>query len=269
MGLKSKLRTLLWFAVRPTYWSHAVALGARKLKADKDTPDLRSGAGKWAAENAVDVDSAYAAIGLPSPTESSKAGLAKIVTEGEVLASSALVSMGGPGAVEFLFGCALMMNAKNIVETGVAYGWSSLAFLSALDEIRSGRLASVDMPYPKAGNEPWVGVCVPERLRSRWTLIREPDRNGVLKAIATCGSGEIDIAHYDSDKSYWGRRWAYPIIWKALRAGGLFISDDIQDNWYFREFAEEVGLEPVVIEYLDKYVGCLRKPVDPLHRTTG
>ena len=46
----------------------------------------------------------------------------------------------------------------------------------------------------------------------------------------------LDLCHYDSDKSYYGRRWAYPKLWEALKTGGIFISDDIQDNWAFKEF---------------------------------
>ena len=120
------------------------------------------------------------------------------------------------------------------------------------------------MPYAKMNNEPYVGVCVPERLRSRWTLIREPDRNGLTKALSAFPESKIDFAHYDSDKSYWGRRWAYPRIWRALRPGGIFMSDDIQDNFYFREFTESLGLDPAVIEYMGKYAGAIRKPsTDP------
>lgn len=260
MGLLSKVGTLRWFAVRPSFWNHAFALSARKLKSNRDAPHLRSAAGTWAAQQAVAKDEAYARLGLSPPDGDAWIALDAIVREGRILAESSPVTMGGPGAIDFLFGCALALRARNVVETGVAYGWSSLAFLAAFDRLGAGKLVSVDMPYPKANNEAWVGICVPERLRGRWTLIREPDRNGLVKAINGLGTFEVDIAHYDSDKSYWGRRWAYPRIWKSLRPGGLFISDDIQDNWYFREFSEAVALEAVIIEHEGKYVGCLRKP---------
>ena len=67
----------------------------------------------------------------------------------------------------------------------------------------SGKLVSVDMPYVKRGNEPYVGSVVPPALHENWTLIREPDRNGIAKAIKLHG-GRIDLCHYDSDKSWWG-----------------------------------------------------------------
>jgi Predicted O-methyltransferase len=260
MGLRSKWQTLLWFGSRPDYWGHAMALGARKLRPNRDAQPLRSEARNWAASRAVSKDTAYVSLGLQAPSQTEWEPFAEAIDQGESLARSSLVAMGGQGAIDFLFASTLKLAAGKVVETGVAYGWSSLAFLAALDSLGIGRLVSVDMPYPKANNEPWVGVCVPERLRARWELIRQPDRNGLLNAVERFGYGNIDLVHYDSDKSYWGRRWAYPILWKALRPGGLFISDDIQDNFYFKEFSEELGLEPTVIEHLGKYVGCLRKP---------
>ncbi len=141
----------------------------------------------------------------------------------------------------------------------MAYGWSSLAVLAALEANGKGRLASVDMPYPKLNNEAWVGVAVPQRLRSRWTLVREPDRWGLKKALRHLG-GSIDLCHYDSDKSYDGREYGYALMWRALRSGGLFISDDIQDNLAFRDFVAGLGAPMAVTEYQGKYVGIVRKP---------
>jgi hypothetical protein len=121
-----------------------------------------------------------------------------------------------------------------------------------------GRLVSVDMPYPKENKEDFVGIAVPAEWRREWTLIREPDRNGLKKAIKRLG-GTIDLCHYDSDKSYPGRMFAYPILWDALRPGGVFISDDIQDNFAFRDFCAARGIAYAVTESEGKYVGIARK----------
>ncbi len=67
------------------------------------------------------------------------------------------------------------------------------------------------MPYAKLNNEPFVGIVVTESLRPSWTLIRLPDRNGLNRAIAQF-NGTIDFAHYDFDKTYYGRDFAYPLI---------------------------------------------------------
>lgn len=167
------------------------------------------------------------------------------------------VRMGGPGDMDLLYNLAEASQAASAVETGVAYGWSSLALLLSL-AARDGRLISTDMPYAKAGNEPYVGVAVPDRLKPNWTLVRKPDRAALPAALAE--SGVIDLCHYDSDKSYAGRCFAYPRLWRALRAGGYFISDDVNDNLAFHDFAADVGAEPVIVECDGKYVGVLRKP---------
>jgi predicted O-methyltransferase YrrM len=85
-------------------------------------------------------------------------------------------------------------------------------------------------------------------------LIREPDRNGIKKAISIL-NGTVDLVHYDSDKSYQGRNFGYPLLWDALREGGIFISDDIQDNMAFREFVSKEGAPFAVTESQGKYVG--------------
>src|SRR5690606_3285080 len=108
-----------------------------------------------------------------------------------------------------------------------------------------GWLISTDVPYVGRHNEPYVGCVVPEHLRSKWTLIRRPDRDALPGARTRVGT--IDLCHYDSDKSYDGRAWAYRLLWQHLRPGGILISDDVQDNRAFRDFVEEVGIQPVVV----------------------
>ena len=166
--------------------------------------------------------------------------------------------MGGAGDINLLYAATILSGALHVVETGVAYGWSSLAILAALESRDGGWLVSVDMPYPKMNNEDFVGIVVPERLRNQWALVREPDRNGLVKAMARFG-GSIDLCHYDSDKSWYGRQFGYRLMWEALRSGGVFISDDIQDNFAFREFVEANQLVYAITGYEDKFVGIARK----------
>ncbi len=114
------------------------------------------------------------------------------------------------------------------------------------------------MPYPKENNEKYVGLVVPEELKKNWTLIREPDRNGLKKIISKI-EGNIDLFHYDSDKSYEGREYAYNLIWPKLKVGGILISDDIEDNIYFSEFVKEKKSKFAVVKNNDKYVGIIIK----------
>ena len=150
-----------------------------------------------------------------------------------------------------------------MVETGVAYGWSSLAILSGLASSK-GRLISTDMPYLQMGNDKYVGCVVPEDLKAHWKIIRRADRQGLPVALEELGT--LDMCHYDSDKTYAGRMWAYELLWNALRPGGYFVSDDIDDNLAFADFSEEKSLVPVVVRpdnpnQSTKYVGVLIKPI--------
>jgi predicted O-methyltransferase YrrM len=254
------VKTGFWFLQRPRFWAHAAALGYRKFRTSGDTPDHQAHATRWAAERAVPVDAALQAVGIRPADAAEFPRLPQALKdEAHRLASAASVSMGGPGDIDLLYAAVILSGAERVVETGVAYGWSSLAVLAGLAATGKGGLASVDMPYPKLNNEAWVGVAVPQRLRSRWVLIREPDRWGLKKALRRFG-GSIDLCHYDSDKSYDGRQYGYDLMWKALRPGGLFISDDIQDNLAFRDFIEDVRAPFAVTEYQGKYVGIVRKP---------
>ncbi len=58
--------------------------------------------------------------------------------------------------------------------------------------------------------------------------------------------------------------WAYPKLWNALKPGGILISDDIHDDFAFRDFSSSVGENPIIVQtpILEnaKYVGILIKP---------
>ena len=170
-------------------------------------------------------------------------------------------TLGGPAALDFLYNAVRLSGAKAIVETGVAYGWSSLAILLALDENGSGKLESIDFPQLGTSGES-VGVAVPHSLRRLWTLHIGPDR--LKLPIALVSLTWIDMCHYDSDKSAAGRRFAYPLLWSSLKNGGIFISDDIGDNMAFLEFATSVRSESTAVVIRSeqgggKFIGALKK----------
>ena len=257
MSVASKLLTVGWFLRRPAFWRHAASLARRRLSAGEDGPDERRVATAWAAARATDVPAALERLGLPPtvvpmPEREMEAARAA--------AASVPMTLGGPGDLTFLHSLVRATGARRVIETGVAYGWSTLAVLTAFEpDDDAARLVSVDMPYPRQGNETFVGAVVPPRLRGRWTLIRLPDRPGLRRAIARFG-GAVDLAHYDSDKSHAGRSYAYPLLWEALAPGGVLVSDDIQDNMTFAAFAEATGAPLAVTRAHGKYAGALRKP---------
>lgn len=261
MAASEKIRTLAWFARRPDHWAHACSLAIRKIRPDLDRPHLRSQAERWAKSKAASLESIAREIGYSNKIVPIQQFLGQERYEAAAARARACpVGMGGPGDLRLLHICCEVTEATRVIETGVAYGWSSFAILGNLAKREGAMLTSVDMPYPKVGNEEWVGIAVPPELRRHWRLIRRPDRNGLRKALKL-QDGLLDVCHYDSDKSYYGRRWAYPLLWNALRRGGIFVSDDIQDNFAFKEFVQERGLRFFVTESQGKFVGICLKPL--------
>lgn len=254
-----KFKTLAWFAQRPSHWQHAVALVLRKAQTNHDNPVLRREATQWAAARAMSVEAALAEVGLAAAGADYPGMNPAAIAAAHQRAMKSKVQMGGAGDLELLFAVTAISGATTAVETGVAYGWSSLAILSAMAGRAGARLISVDMPYPKMDNEEFVGIVVPEDLHVHWTLIRKPDRPGLVDATMVAGR-TLDLVHYDSDKSSQGRRYAYPLLWDALRPGGIFISDDIQDNFAFRDFMAEKAVPFAVTESEGKFIGIACKP---------
>ena len=166
------------------------------------------------------------------------------------------IKMGGAGALELLYTACEFTQAKTVIETGVAYGWSSFATLTSLQK-RNGILYSSDMPYLGQNGDQYVGCVVPGNLRANWKLFRHADRESLPKILKE--TGEIDVIHYDSDKSYEGMKWAYETLYPRLRKGGVFISDDINDNSAFQDFCEQEKIVPTVVEFEGKYVGVFVK----------
>jgi predicted O-methyltransferase YrrM len=166
--------------------------------------------------------------------------------------------MGGAGNMDLLYTLCDHLRATRVVETGVAYGWTSLAVLLSLQDRPGSLLYSVDLPYVDRRNEAWVGVVVPQELRPQWRLMRAADRQGLPVALRE--AGEVDVAHYDSDKSYEGRLFGYPLLWDSLRPGGILVSDDVGDNSGFRDFAASIDVEPVIVADGGKFQGILVKP---------
>jgi len=169
------------------------------------------------------------------------------------------LGLAGSSDLRLAYSAAIGIGARDILETGVALGWSSLAFLKATEQT-DGRLVSVDLPYPFLIGHSWVGAVVPESMRQRWTLLRHSDRRGIPRALHL--SNGYDLIHYDSDKTQEGRRWAYPRLWRALRPGGLLISDDVGDNGIWADFCKSVGTPLIVVRRHRAYSGLARKPAD-------
>ena len=117
---------------------------------------------------------------------------------------------GGQGNLSLNYSLARNLNAVSIIETGVAYGWSSLSLLAYLENIKGGTLTSIDMPFWGTKHENKIGCVVPNELKDKWNLIRLPDRDAIPKILKS--NIHFDLCHYDSDKTYCGKMWALPQV---------------------------------------------------------
>lgn len=258
MSYLYRLRMALWLVGKPRYWKHLLVVISRLFSQNRRARfELRQKGLTWARAASVEYDSAALRhIGI----EGVPMGLpACILEEGLSRANMFEGTMGGPGHKDFIYDVVRLLKPTRVVETGVAYGWSSLAILSGFGDNKTSRLFSVDMPYPLRNNEDYVGIVVPERLRRNWVIIDKPDVTGLPEALEHFHN-DIDLCHYDSDKSPEGRAYAYPLLWNSLASGGLFISDDVGDNLAFAEFAESLS-EPYIVLHVkgDQYLGAIRK----------
>ncbi|MBP7173651.1 MAG: class I SAM-dependent methyltransferase [Cloacibacterium sp.] len=210
----------------------------------------------WCAENAVSQQFAIENIlGFQNFEK-----IEKKYTEEFIFAKDAEkncpVKMGGAGALDLIYYLNEFVASKNAVETGVAYGWSSLAALLSLKN-RNGVLYSSDMPYLGKDNDQYVGCVVYKNLKPLWKLFRFADKESLPKIFKI--QNTFDFVHYDSDKSYNGRMWAYPILFEKLRKGGVLMSDDIGDNAAFMDYCQQHQLNPTIVEFDGKYAGFVIK----------
>lgn len=252
----NKFKTAIWFLKKPQYIPQIFQILKRnKNKAYENT---QQEATEWCKSNCIAQKEAIQILTQNHNFSDLAMLFPKEIEQAKTVAENCPVKMGGEGAIAFLYHIVEHFKPKKIIETGVAYGWSTLAILLAIKDNKGAKLISNDMPYIKMNNDDYVGCIIPDNLQLKWELQRMPDVKGIPIAISKF-DGEIDMCHYDSDKSYTGRMWASPLLWNTLKKGGFFISDDINDNLAFKHFCDKVNKKPIIIEHLGKYVGVIIK----------
>jgi hypothetical protein len=252
--MQTVLRTLFGYLVRPQLYPELIRKIYKNIFDRGSAVQGKKESEIWCSERAMSQQDAIYRItekeyslykDFPEQMKKSK----KIETE-------CPVKMGGPGALNLIYALCEHTQAKNVIETGVAYGWSSLAALLSLQK-RDGKLYSSDMPYLDRNNDKLVGCVVPDSLKKFWNLFRQADKESLPKIFKE--QHTFDIAHYDSDKSYKGRMWAYPLLWEKIEKNGFFISDDIGDNSAFMDWVDQNKLQTVIVEFEGKYIGIVKK----------
>jgi predicted O-methyltransferase YrrM len=181
---------------------------------------------------------------------------ARLILGEPKVASSGLLTAGG-AFYPFLHFVTRHLAPEYIVETGVAAGYSSEAFLDALEKNGQGRLFSTDFPLFRGSDpEGSIGVLVEERLKSLWELHADGDEAALPRIVRRTPC--IDIFHYDSDKSYYGRAFAVSTIQPRLHARSLLVMDDIGDNSFFHDYVQrEQPASFSVFQFLNKYIGVV------------
>lgn len=167
--------------------------------------------------------------------------------------------LGGGGGYPFLYFITRYLKPDTVIETGVAAGFSSYAFLSAIAVNQKGTLYSSDFPYFRLPEpERYIGVVVKESFKDNWNLYLEGDEVNLPKILQIVG--QIDLFHYDSDKSYSGREFAITSAKAQMSEKGVILMDDIQDNSYFYDYVENEQPESwYVFNFKGKYIGMIGK----------
>lgn len=165
------------------------------------------------------------------------------------------IDLGGGGSLELLYFWTRKVKPRYILETGVAAGWSSFAFLLAMKKNEMGDLLSSDLPYFRIKDpEKYIGILVPNDLRdSHWRLEIQGDESNLRRLLTP--NVKLQIVHYDSDKRKNGRKKFFSTIESFLDENSLIMMDDIQNNLAFKEYVYKGNTPFVVIECEGKYVG--------------
>lgn len=167
------------------------------------------------------------------------------------------VNIGGGAAYSLLYFLTRYLKPENVIETGVAAGFSSNSILTALHKNGKGKLYSSDFPYFRIKNpEKYIGIVVEKKLKKNWELFIEGDSNNLRRICKKLK--KIDIFSYDSDKTYHGVKSAFEKISNLLTQDTVIILDDIQDHSFFYDYLKQKNiLNWRVFQFEGKYLGLI------------
>lgn len=261
LAAKCRRNPALWPELRRMAVRYALRLHflpSRRARSRERLEAERAAALAWCRERAVPPDELAERLPIPFALTDVRAKFPDVFREARERVNACPleeyggVVNGGAANVDLLYSLARALGARTVVETGVAFGWSTLALLLAIRDRNGAHVFSVDLPHCfnapqrrwRDGDE-WVGAAVPRASRVRWSLFMMADREGLPQALRA--AGPVDLAHYDSDKSLENCAFGYAALWDSLRAGGALVAAEIDRNLAFRRFAEEVGRAFVIV----------------------
>jgi predicted O-methyltransferase YrrM len=231
--------------------------GLSRLSAQGPHPE-RAAATEWASHVAVDMGTWASAIDHALWRESvefandMRRAAAPVIADLENLG----IDLGGGGSYELLYFLVRKREPAQVLESGVAAGWSTRAILSAMEANGRGELYSSDFPYFRIANpEKYIGILVPEELRgSQWHLFTKGDRANLKRILSH--RPIFGVVHYDSDKRRKGRSYFLRETAPYLKGDAVVIMDDINDDMFFAEEMATDGRH-VVFEYNGKFIGLI------------
>lgn len=250
----SSLKNVAVNAANPKYLAEMLRKARARITERYDQDEL-SAYGNFCALNQVDADQWARKIDADLWDEA-KAFQAEHAVHSAKILSEIPVQMGGGGFYSLLYFLTRLTKPACIVETGVAAGFSSRAFLKALGANQSGKLVSSDFPYFRLEDpEKYIGILVEPELKSNWELNIGSDRDN-LPVIAK-RHPKIDMLHYDSDKTIRGRQFGLEQLSPCFHEDTLIIFDDIQDNLHFRDHVATIPNKSLIFEFGGKYIGVI------------
>lgn len=182
----------------------------------------------------------------------------KAIKNSRIILNNLPIKLSGQANIFLIYFLVRKFKPKIIFETGVAAGWSSMVILDAFKKNSFGELYSSDFPDQKNLNvEKYTGILVREKNPKNWTLDINGDEIALNRFIRNIKSNYIDFFHYDSDKSFSGRKFAFELIKKKLSSNSIVIFDDIGDNLYFKNLVENEKLKYKIFNFKNGFVGLI------------
>ncbi|MDG2397249.1 MAG: class I SAM-dependent methyltransferase [Flavobacteriaceae bacterium] len=209
----------------------------------------------WMDENKISLEGFLKNIDYDLWVESTMVNN-EIKNHSKKILKSIEVKLGGGGCHLLIYFLVRYLKPKIILETGVAAGFSSLSILKAIEKNKRGKLYSSDFPYFRIKNpEKYIGILVDKEKYLNWRLEIEGDAINIPKFKSEFN--KIDLFHYDSDKTYQGKKNILKLIKNRLSINSTLIFDDIQDDIFFYELVSKSNLNSKIFKIGNKYVGLL------------
>lgn len=162
----SSLQRFFWFLKHPKLYPEAIRKIQRKInyllfpERATYTAEARAKAQKeataWCEKYAIDTRTAILKITRSTEFEPFEEKFQTQLRIAKEIVEECPVKMGGSGNLDLIYQLAEYIQVKYVIETGVSYGWSSLAFLLSLKNRNDSMLISSQAKY--------VGVLIKPKI---------------------------------------------------------------------------------------------------------